>query len=426
MATRHLTAAAIAIGLIAAAVVGLRGYLYWLEARDIHSVAPTLFDLKNQGTELQAAAFRQSDLLVIYGSSELEGANPYHASNVFEAYPTGFTIFPVGRGETTTLIMLQDLASVGSELDGKKVVVSVSPPWFFLHDRTPNFYATNYSAIHLSALVFSTDLSYETKQLAVRQLVQSPTLFTDDPLVDFAAQKLTQDDALSRSEYMAVLPLGKLHNLLQSLQDDWATLEYLSARAPADPRQRLPAGIDWQQLTHQALVEQQAASSNNDLGFDNTIWSTKYAKLVAQRTDQHTDAWFVDNLQHTAEYTDLDILLRGLTEMGAQPLLLSQPIPGKYYDTIGISAQARAEYYTRLRQIASTYNVPEVDFQDHDSDIYFVTDPNSHLSREGWVYYDRALQAFYDGSLPELARTEWRAGAVLPGDFAGAAVAVQQ
>jgi poly-D-alanine transfer protein DltD len=49
--------------------------------------------------------------------------------------------------------MLQDAAAIGAALRNKKVVVSVSPPWFFLHDRTPEFYAPNYSRLHLSALV---------------------------------------------------------------------------------------------------------------------------------------------------------------------------------------------------------------------------------------------------------------------------------
>ncbi|TME38019.1 MAG: hypothetical protein E6I75_07860 [Chloroflexi bacterium] len=112
------------------------------------------------------------------------------------------------------------------------------------------------------------------------------------------------------------------------------------------------------------------ASNNNDLGFDNTIWTEKYRRLVADRRGQFSDEWFIDNLQHTAEFTDLQLLLRGLSELGADPLLISQPIPGKYYDTIGISAAARSEYYTRLREIAATYNVPVVDFADHDNLIF--------------------------------------------------------
>ncbi|MBV9327761.1 MAG: D-alanyl-lipoteichoic acid biosynthesis protein DltD [Chloroflexi bacterium] len=422
MQVRHILGAAIAMGLLGGALVGFVLYTRWLEGQRIHAVAPKLFDLKNQGAELQAAAFQQSDLLVIYGSSELEMPDPYHASNVFQQYPTGFTIFPVGRGETTSLIMLQDLAAIGSDLQGKKVAVSVSPPWFFLHDRTPDFYTPNVSPLHLSALVFSTDLSYQTKQLAVRQLMQSPDIFASDPILGFAAQRLMEDGLLSRAAYLAVLPMGKAHTAWLKLQDMWATVSYLRAQ-PAESISKSPRSIDWEALTHEATLEQQANADNNDLGFDNTIWTTKYARLVAQRTGQFSDPWFIDNLQHNAEFTDLDILLRGLNELGMQPLLLSQPIPGKYYDTIGISAAARSEYYARLRQVASINDVPVVDFEDHDNDIYFVTDPNSHLSREGWAYYDRALQAFYDGSLAQLAHSEWSAGVVLPGDSARPAAA---
>jgi D-alanine transfer protein len=424
MLVRHVLAAVIAIGLLVSTLAGFTLYAHWLERQQIHGIAPKLFDLKNQGTELQAAAFQQSDLLVIYGSSELEGADLYHASNVFEHYPTGFTIFPIGRGETTSLIMLQDLAAIGSDLHGKKVAISVSPPWFFLHDRTPDFYAPNASPLHLSALVFSTDLSYETKQLAVRQLMQSPVIFSNDPLVSFAAQRLTEDTPLSRAVYLAVLPLGKVHTAWLKLQDMLATVSYLRAQ-PAEAVSKSPATIDWTALTQQATLEQQANADNNDLGFDNTIWTTKYARLVAQRTGQFTDPWFIDNLQHNAEFTDLGILLRGLNDLGMQPLLLSQPIPGKYYDTIGISAAARSEYYARLREVAAANDVPVVDFEDHDYDIYFVTDPNSHLSREGWAYYDRALETFYDGSLAELAHSEWSAGTLLPGDSARPAAALQ-
>jgi D-alanine transfer protein len=425
MFARHILAAALAFGFLTSLLTTGGSYVHALEAEKIHALAPNLFDLKNQGSELQAAAFRQPDLLVVYGSSELEGPNPYHASVVFQAYPTGFTIFPVGRGETTSLVMLQDLAAVGSELRGKKVAISVSPPWFFLHDRTPNFYAPNFSLLHLSALVFSTDLSYQTKQLAIRQLMQSPSLFSGDPLVAFASERLAEDGPISRLAYFACLPLGKLHNALLSLQDTWATLNYLRSQPTVDPPSRAAANIDWAQLTQQALLEQQAASSNNDLGFDNTIWSTKYARLVDQRVGQFTDAWFTDNLQHTAEFSDLDILLQGLQELGAEPLLLSQPIAGKYYDRIGISAEARSEYYARLREVASLHDVPVVDFENHDNDIYFVTDPNSHLSREGWAYYDRALDAFDQGTLADLADADFRAGAVLPADLAGAAAPLQ-
>jgi poly-D-alanine transfer protein DltD len=249
--------------------------------------------------------------------------------------------------------------------------------------------------------------------------MQTPKLFANDPLVALAAHALAEDGTMGRLRYLAALPLGKLHTASLELKDCWATLSFLQNEQRTDTQiTRRPTGIDWPTLTHTAEAEQWNAASNNEFGFDNAVWEEKYRRLVAERRGQFSDDWFIDNLQHNAEFTDLSILLRGLAEMGADTLLITQPIPGKYYDYVGVSAGARGEFYARLRDIAATYNVPLVDFADHDGDIYFVTDPNSHLSRKGWTYYDRALDAFYHGNLDELARSEWSAAALLPGDSA--------
>jgi D-alanine transfer protein len=425
MIGRQLLAALLSIGLMAVGLAMARSYVRSVEDGSIEALAPRMFDLKNQGSELQAAAFRDPNLLVVYGSSELEQPNPYHASSVLRDLPTGFTIFPVGRGETTSLIMLQDLAAVGSAVRGKQVAISVSPPWFFLHDRPPNFYATNYSRLHLSGLIYSTDLSYATKQRTARQLLQTPKIFQDDPLVRFGAEQLADDTPVSRVKYWAAVPLGLADHAFIELQDVWSTFSYLQMRSPEPALERTSTDIEWTQLALNAEAEQAESANNNEFGFDNTLWTQKYRKLVDERRGQFNDAWFIDNLQQNAEFTDLDILLSGLSDLGAEPLLLSAPIPGKYYDTIGISAEARQLYYARLRELATEHSVPLVDFEDHDNDLHFVTDPNSHLSRKGWVYYDRALDAFYHSSLGELARTDWRASALLPGDSARVVAAVR-
>src|SRR5262245_16786669 len=66
-----------------------------LERRFAHALAPKQFHQKDRGTALQRAAFAQPALLPLYGSSELQTlGNPYHASNLFSEYPTGFTERP--------------------------------------------------------------------------------------------------------------------------------------------------------------------------------------------------------------------------------------------------------------------------------------------------------------------------------------------
>src|ERR1700704_5549637 len=84
---RHVLAAVLACLVASGGVASATGYVRSLESRYIEALAPRMFALKNQGTELQAEAFRHADLLVVYGSSELEQPNRYPASNLFQDYP---------------------------------------------------------------------------------------------------------------------------------------------------------------------------------------------------------------------------------------------------------------------------------------------------------------------------------------------------
>ena len=102
-------------------------------------------------------------LEVVDGSSELEVPNPLRAADLFRTYPTGFQVFPVGHGGTTPLIMLQDLAAVGSTIRDKRVAVSLSPTWFYGISMTQlqNICAGSFSPLEVYALAFTTDFSVE-------------------------------------------------------------------------------------------------------------------------------------------------------------------------------------------------------------------------------------------------------------------------
>lgn len=92
-------------------------------------------------------------------------------------------------------------------------------------------------------------------------------------------------------------------------------------------------------------------------------------------------------------------MVRVLRELGAKPLVLSMPIHGSYHDYMGVSVGARGAYYQRLGALMNRYRVPGLDFADHDGDNYFSRDYSAHPSDKGWVYYDRALDAFYHDRL---------------------------
>src|SRR5215469_10126361 len=137
----HLSSALIACAVTAAILCGGRLLAIYLEERTIHSTAPKDFFIKNQGLAFERAAARAPDILLLYGSSELIDPIPNRASEFFSKQPTGFEVCPVGKAGTTSLIILQKLAALGSELRGRKVVVSLSASSFLTPAIRPEYYA---------------------------------------------------------------------------------------------------------------------------------------------------------------------------------------------------------------------------------------------------------------------------------------------
>ena len=127
-----------------------------------------LFEQKNQGSELQRAAFEQADLLVAYGASELlDSGELYHARLLLRDEAVGFDLFPVAREGAPILSNLQRISSVGNEIRGKKVVISISPGLFLDPMSSPSYYAGSYSTLQAAELIFSSDIGLDVRRGAV-------------------------------------------------------------------------------------------------------------------------------------------------------------------------------------------------------------------------------------------------------------------
>jgi D-alanine transfer protein len=100
------------------------------------------------------------------------------------------------------------------------------------------------------------------------------------------------------------------------------------------------------------------------------------------------------------EWADLELLLRALAKVRARPLLLSMPMDGRFYDQQGYSRLARENYYEKMRALAQRYNFALIEFEDHDEDPAFLDAQHTHLTQEGWLFYDRALDDFFHGRVP--------------------------
>jgi len=369
----------------AAVAVGATFWAHRIEGRYVRALAPMHLPYENRSSALHAAALRHPDLLMMFGSSELSSSYAYRAIGLFRTYPTGFEVFPIGRAGTTSLVMLQDVGAIGDALRGKKVVVSLSPIWFYASAMAPaDYYAGNFSRLQAYALAFNTSLGYRLRRKAAQRMLQYPETLAD-PVLELSLKTLASPSRFAPLLYAALWPLGKIEEIVLRLQDHWEAVglveskyhhRYLQPHVP-----HAPAEVDWP-----ALI----AHAEQNPGPQRPI----------ERGRLYGAGNMVPDLKTSAEWTDFEMLLEALRELGARPLIVSMPIRGSFYDAQGVFRETRHElYYEPLRRLVARYGFPLVDFEDEDEDQTFLESPLSHLSRKGWMYYARTLDRFYHDDL---------------------------
>jgi D-alanine transfer protein len=202
-------------------------------------------------------------------------------------------------------------------------------------------------------------------------------------------RRLASGGWLDRIVYCALWPAGKLQNILLALQDHFAALNYIRDQIKPAPRPH-PQVLDWPKLIAKAseTKSHDAGNVKRALTFDApVVWGSR-------------DTAFRSDMNASPGWKDLELLLRTLARVHARALILSMPISGNFYDHAGISRSAREDYYTKLRALVQRYHFTLVEFKGHDEDPAFLIRHESHLTAEGWMYYNRALDDFFHGRMP--------------------------
>jgi poly-D-alanine transfer protein DltD len=183
------------------------------------------------------------------------------------------------------------------------------------------------------------------------------------------------------------------------LQDHTEVLSYLGSHPVNANIKKTPQMIDWSAAFSAALEEQKQHTLSNPLGVEDDRWWW-YQHIVTDPVPAGSeDKNFINRVEGHPEWTDLDILLRVLQELGAQPLILSRPMNVHLWEALGVSQQAQNTYYAKLNDGVNQYHMTLVDYQQYGTDIYFSIDQGAHTSRYGWVYVDQTLDEFFHGNL---------------------------
>jgi D-alanine transfer protein len=388
----HLFASIIALAIASATIAAGVIWCKRVEQRHVHALTADLSDPKLQGAAIQRQAFQQNDLLVLYGSSELIKQVPSMGVEFFQEYPTGFRVFPVGKEGTSALAVAQKLAAVGTDLRGKKVALSISPSFFFEDQLNPEYYEGNFSALQAGELIFSDQLSFDLKRDAARRMLAYPETLDDHWLLDATLRRLTRGTNLDHAMYYAALPLGLIQNGVARLQDHFqAALHIEELPLPDDAPPRKPRPLNWDENLRKADALARSLAEKS-----------KAAPKLTRNPSGSRDAQFLSRLKQATEWTDFQLALRTLEELGAKPLLLSMPVHAGDLEAVGVSRKAREAFPERLQQMADRYGAPLVYFQAHEEDPLFFADHLDHLSPRGWTYYNETLDDFFHGRSPDL------------------------
>jgi D-alanine transfer protein len=372
--TPHLVSALIACTTIIAILCSGRLVAIQLERKTVHRIAPKDFFMKNQGLAFERAAARRPDILLLYGSSELIDPIPNRASDFFSSAPTGFQVCPVGKAGATSLIILQKLGALGSELRGRKVAISLSASSFLAPSVRPDYYAGNFSLIAASSILFGNTIDFNLKSAIARRMLQFPDTLAEDGLVELAARCFASDRPVDRIILMGIWPIGKLQNAMLDLQDHFEALVYILAEGRSIPDWLRPTHLHRPHTSKSTYAEDQRSGSFN---------SIRPAR----------DAAFRARIAAASEWTDVELLFRTLAQLKADPLILSMPIAANA--ARGVSRSAREVYYERMRELAQQYHFPVIEFEQHDADPSFLIARREHPTPRGWMVYNRALDDFF-------------------------------
>ena len=280
----------------------------------------------------------------------------------------------------------------GDKVRNRKVMIVVSPQWFFKGSGDQSKFSSKFSYSLYRAFMQSDSISDEVKAY-VRQRCAS--LGVDSSKLS-AASRDTVLDAMNDAAYAAA-DAWKLRSQLVSIEK--AAPEKSSARLSAEASGET-SEPDWEALLAEAETEGAAACTNNDFGVYDAYW---------EKNHTYDPELFQNFSEADDEYADLECLLEVCREVGFEPMVCILPVHGQWYDVSDVSSEERQSYYQRIRSICTEAGATYADFSGFEYEKYFLCD-TVHPGWKGWVRIEHAFYDFVNSKRDEDDCVTWGSG----------------
>ncbi len=354
----------------------------------------SLTDGKFKSIVLQRAAAARGDVM-LFGSSEFEASEGYSTHPYVFFANTNLRVNLVGRAGFHSLVHAANLGALGDSLRGKKVVFFLSPQWFTQDGIDSDTFDASSSVVQIYGFLFNPRLSEETKRAFACRFAEISAKDSHEQFgyaENFCAL-WAKTDAFSQAKRTALTPFYWVQYQLLLLKDGLKALRFLGTDGNAGEIKEgntAAKDIDWGAVLQRTRAEAAAQSGNNPYGMENGAYEG--LKNIAYQKG-YRDSLTINPPGQSPEYGDFQLLLDVCRQEGIEPLIVSVPVNGKWYDFEGVDAGARQAYYAGVREMVRQSGFELADFSGQEYTDYFLNDPY-HLGWIGWAYVDEAVARY--------------------------------
>ena len=332
--------------------------------------------------------------IVVLGSSELYSTDDLaYPAALFNRGYSDFNMVMMGAGSFQSLPQAINVGALANNIKNGKVVLIVSPQWFAYGGVQDKAFCSRFEETNYVEFLQNPDVSDETKAAVVARV---NTLLTADPTtlkraIKYEAMYLKH--TLNPVTYLEMLS----YNAFRNAKLRYTLVKEFEDLAPLDTDRYVKAEeIDFDALLRQAEEIGAASCTTNDFGVNDEYFEEYVRDALETSRNSNRDASYAVS----PEYDDLRLFLRVCSETGIEPLIISTPLNGRWYDYTDFPIADRNTYYQNIRNICAEFNVSMVDFSEKEYELYFLKDI-MHLGWKGWAYLDRAVYSFYKGETIE-------------------------
>jgi D-alanine transfer protein len=148
--------------------------------------------------------------------------------------------------------------------------------------------------------------------------------------------------------------------------------------------------FDWEEERIKAVSFAQTETDNNSYYIQNDYYDTYIRNKIESCKGSSKNASYLES----PEYDDLMLFMDICKNMQIDPLIISIPVHGKWYDYCEFDINERQNYYEKINKTVQSYNFKIADFSSHEYEPYFLKDI-MHIGWKGWIYFNEAIDEYY-------------------------------